>query len=122
MNHPNLSDEINRNIAKSEIDGGCFLFKMEGSKSSGEILPIGKTLLVQTKNTLYRIEKRGDEDYLISGHPRYCPEPTKANIHGSTWGGSMLKVGFVGRGMRLEFSISGEGTITTSEIQDVREA
>lgn len=120
--HPNLSDEINRNIAKSEIDGGCFLFKMEGSKSPEAILPAGKTLLVQTKNTLYRIEKRGEEDYWISGHPRFCPEPIKASIHGSTWGGSMLKVGFVGRDMHLEFSTPEHGTVTTSRIQDVREA
>jgi hypothetical protein len=120
--HPNLSYEINRNIAKSEIEGGCFLFKMDGSQTPGEVLPVGKTLLAQTKNTLYRIEKRSESDYYISGHPRYCPEPTKSSIHGSTWGGSMLKVGFVGRGMHLEFSTPEHGTITTSEIQDVREA
>lgn len=118
MSHPNLSDEINRNIAKSEIDGGVFLHRMSG----GDCLRIGKTLLVQTKNTLYRIEKRGDMDYWISGHPRYCPVPTKAHINGSTFGGSMLKVGFIGRDMHLEFSTPEHGTVTTSTIQDVREA
>jgi hypothetical protein len=40
---------------------------------------------------------------LISGHPEYCPEPVLVAIAGSTWEGSMLKRGFVGRGMHLGF-------------------
>jgi len=129
MSHPNLSNEINHNIAKSEIDGGVWLSMPESwakqahaeAKEKGNVLAVGKTLLVQTKNTLYRIEKRGENDFYISGSQRFCPEPTKANIHGSTFGGSMLKMGWVGRGMYLEFSTSKHGTITTSEIQDVQE-
>lgn len=107
--HPNLSDEINRNIAQSEADGGVSL----------KSLAVGKALLVQTKNTLYRIEKRGESEFYISGNQRFCPEPTKTSIHGSTWGGSMLKVGFVGIGMRLEFSVEGHRAITTSVISSV---
>jgi hypothetical protein len=43
-------------------------------------------------------------------------------IAGSTWGGSMLKLRFVGRGMHLEFSHPAYRTpIVTSPIQDVRE-
>lgn len=127
MNHPNLSDDINRNIAKSEIDGGVWLQMPTGevarkeATEGGNVLTEGRALLVQTKNTLYRIEKRGEDDFYISGHARYCPEPTKANIHGSTWGGSMLKMGWVGRGMHLEFSTSAHGTVTTSTISDISE-
>jgi hypothetical protein len=130
MSHPNLSDEINSNLVKSEIDGGVWLSMPEPwakqahaeATEKGNVLATGKTLLVQTKNTLYRIEKRGEDDFYISGSQRFCPEPTKANIHGSTWGGSMLKMGWVGRGMRLEFSTPDHGTITTSRIEDVKEA
>ena len=43
-------------------------------------------------------------------------------IAGSTWGGSMLKVRFIGRGMHLEFRHPGYPTpIVTSIIQEIRE-
>lgn len=130
MNHPNLSDEINANITKSEILGGVWLNIPEKwatkaykeAQEKGNVLAIGKTLLVQTKNTLYRIEKRGEKDFWISGNAKYCPEPIKASIHGSTWGGSMLKCGYVGRDMHLEFSTQEYGTITTSRILEITEA
>ena len=117
MGHPNLTPEVNRAIAQSEIEGGVFLGR----------LSVGAVLHVRTKNTSYTIEKRagkqeGTMDYFISGNTKYCPEPTLCCIHGSTWGGSMLKMGFIGRGMHLEF-VAGEhpGIITTSEIQDITE-
>lgn len=119
--HPNLSDEINNAIIESELAGGADIDK----------LPVGKKLMVQTQNTLYTIERREDGVY-ISGNKRYCPEPTKCHINGSTWGGSMIKVGYVGVGMYLEFmldvqgdrkvgSVDGHGRILTSEIQTVEE-
>ena len=39
MNHPNLSDEINKNITQSEEDGGIWLDKVQ----------IGATVIVETK-------------------------------------------------------------------------
>jgi hypothetical protein len=59
---------------------------------------------------------------LISGHPQYCPQPVLVAISGSTWGGSMLKPDFVGRGMHLEFyHPEYDAPIVTSLIRDVRE-
>ena len=110
MTHPNLSDEINANIAQSEIEGGAWIKDLEG-----------KVLKVTTKNTVYKIDFRGTKP-TIQGHAKYCPEATECSIHGSTWGGSMLKMGFIGRGMHLEFSTEAHPrAITTSEIQDVVE-
>jgi hypothetical protein len=41
-------------------------------------------------------------------------------IAGSTWGGSMLKVRFIGRGMHLEFHHPAYSTpIVTSPIQEI---
>ena len=63
-----------------------------------------------------------ENSVLISGHPKYCPEPVLVAIAGSTWGGSVLKRGFVGRGMHLEFSHpSYRAPITTSRIKEIRE-
>ena len=118
MNHPNLTPEVNRAIAQSEIEGGVFIDKLKD----------GAVLSVRTHNTSYTIEKKlvdGAAVYLISGHPKYCPTPSLTHIVGSTWGGSMIKVGFIGRGMRMEFTdprySSPRGNLVTSTIQDITE-
>jgi hypothetical protein len=107
----NLTPEIEHNIAQSEIEGGVWL----------KDVPVGKSLEVQTKNTLYTISHQAEKEWWIQGHDRFCPVPTKCIISGSTWGGSMLKVGFIGRGMNMEFYVEGFPSLTTSQIQDVRE-
>lgn len=107
--HGGLSDDINRNIAESELRGG---FKLSD-------LLVGDFLDIETKSRLYTVEKKEDGFY-IQGHPEYCPEPTKVYINGSTWGGSMLKTGFVGRGMHLEFILPDDRRITTSEILEIK--
>jgi hypothetical protein len=110
--HPNLSDEVNRNIVQSEIEGGVHLDDL------GE----GAILEVETQNRLYTIVNCGRGKALISGHAKFCPYPVLVWIHGSTWGGSMLKVRFIGRGMRLEFRHPTYKTITTSRIVEIRAA
>jgi len=110
--HPNLSDEVNRNIVQSEIEGGVHLDDL------GE----GAILEVETQNRLYTIVNCGQGKALISGHAKFCPYPVLVFIHGSTWGGSMLKVRFIGRGMRLEFRHPTYQTITTSRIVEIRPA
>ena len=91
--HPNLDDEVNRNIVESEIEGGAFL----------EDLPARAMLQIQTQHRWYTVVHRGRGEAWIWGHPAFCPEPVLVRIEGSSWGGSMLKIGFVGRGMHLEF-------------------
>ena len=110
--HPNLSDEVNRCIIQSEIEGGVYLDDM----SEGAVLEVA------TENHEYIIVTGCDGAELISGHPQYCPDPVSVRIVGSTWGGSMLKVRFVGRGMRLEFQHPSYRTITTSPIVEIRKA
>ena len=110
MPHPNLSDEVNRNIVQSEIEGGVCL----------DDLSEGARLEVETQNRWYTILIRGRGKELIWGHPQYCPDPVPVRIAGSTWGGSMLKLRFIGRGMRLEFWHPVFRTIITSRIVDIR--
>ena len=109
--HANLSDAINNNIVQSEVEGGVHL----------RDVPPGTVLEVQTQNRAYKILYQGWDQALISGHPVFCPEPVPVTIHGSTWGGSMLKSRFIGRGMRLEFGHPDFEPIRTSVILDVRE-
>jgi hypothetical protein len=132
--HPNLSDGINNAIANQELLGGVWLLPPQGESVKDEpYLATGKTLRVQTQNTLYIIEKRGDDEFLISGHAKYCPTPVKCHIFGCNYGGSMLRMNYVGRGMYMEFAIDipadkrkrgeidGHGTIVTSKIQEITE-
>lgn len=107
-----FSREIARGIVKSEIEGGIYLSQLRK----------GQSIIVDTENRSYLIELREDDAAYISGHPVFCPEPTRVSIHGSSWGGSMLKMAFVGRGMYLEFQHPEFETITTSRILDIRQA
>jgi hypothetical protein len=107
--HPNLSDAINGNIVASEIEGGVDL----------RDLPPGSILEIRTRNRAYTIRYEGSDRATISGHPVYCPQPVAVTICGSTWGGSMLKALYIGRGMCLEFAHPEFHPVRTSRILDV---
>jgi hypothetical protein len=110
--HPGFSDEVNRNVAQSEIEDGVHL----------DELSEGAVLEVETQHHLYTIVHQASGHALISSHPKYCPEPLPVMISGSTWGGSMLKVRFIGRGIHLEFCHPTYHIITTSRVVDIRTA
>ena len=110
--HTNLSTEINRNLVQAEIEGGVRV----------DDLRPGSRLQVKTQNTCYRILVLYGALALITGHPVFCPHPVLVTIHGSTWGGSLLKMHFIGRGMHLEFNHPSYNTpIVTSPIQEIEE-
>ena len=101
--HPNLSPDLNTQVAHTLIEGGADLRQ----------IPKGGALVVTTLNTVYRVERRTDGEtnhpFRISGHRRICPQPRRANIIGSSWGGPMLRPHFVGRGMCMEVCLENEG-------------
>jgi hypothetical protein len=108
--HPNLSDTINGLIVESEIEGGVHL---------ANLLP-GEVLEIQTKDWTCRLEYRGDYRAAVSGHPVFCPEPVEVLVCGSTWGGSLIKQHFIGRGMHLEFLHPVYRRVLTSRIVEIR--
>ena len=110
MPQPNFSDEVNRNVVQSDIEGGVCL----------DDLAEGVRLEVETQNRWYTILIGDHGRVLIWGHPQYCPEPVAVRIAGSTWGGSMLKLRLIGRGMRLEFRHLLYRTILIARIVDIR--
>ena len=85
--NPHLSDEINSNIIQSEIEGGVSMHH----------LPKGSVVEIETQNRVYTLVSCGEGEALLHGHPTFCPEPVLVNIHGSTWGGTML--GYCASGM-----------------------
>ena len=108
--HPNFAGIVNRNIIQSEIEGGVHLREVAS-----------RTLLfIQTRNRTYTMVALGGSRALLSGHPEYCGEPTEVHINGSTWGASMIRSGFIGRGMFLEFHHPVHGIVRTTRILDIR--
>lgn len=97
-------------MIQSEIEGGVYLHR---------VAP-GTVLEIETQNRVYTIISRNGGEQWISGHPVFCPEPVPARINGSTWGGSMLKEHFIGRGMHLEFHVHEMPPVTTSRIVEIR--
>jgi len=109
--NPHLSDAINSNIVRSEVEGGVYL----------KDLPAESILEIETQNRFYVLVHQGSGQFLLSGHPKFCPEPTPVTVSGSNWGGSMLKKAYVGRGMHLEFLHPRfERPIVTSRIVEIR--
>ena len=107
---PGLNEGINQNACQSEREEGLCL----------DNLKVGDLLELETKNRTYIIENRGNGQILISGHPKYCPQPTPVELYGSTWGGIILKPRFIGRHMQLAFRHPQHGVIRTSRIEEIR--
>ena len=76
MNHPNLSEDINRRITESELFGGIWASEPTGVNGIGEnVMPVGAVVEVETLHNVYRIEKRAHGGFFIDGHPQFCPYP-----------------------------------------------
>jgi hypothetical protein len=78
-------------------------------------LPIGTIVEARTKNSLYKIKKLENGEHEIEGG-KHFPEPCINGINGSTWGGSMIKMNWLGIGMHIEFT----NGPTTSPVQSLK--
>jgi hypothetical protein len=80
-------------------------------------LPPMTTLLVRTRNSEYQIVvSSGDEVFVKGGH--FFPSLTEVRFSGATVGGSFLKVGWIGVGLRMEILADGR-RIITSPVYDI---
>jgi hypothetical protein len=77
-------------------------------------------LLVQTRNTRYRIVVSQDADIVIQGGS-FFPDPTRAHVEGASLGGNLLKVGWIGVGLRMEIVAGGRRIVTTAVRSIVRQ-
>ena len=82
-------------------------------------LEAGTVLTVISRHSHYRLVvlDPARQRVLVTGG-RLFPESTEVRCEGATAGGSVLKVGWIGVGLRLELSI-GRQRITTSRVQSV---
>jgi hypothetical protein len=74
-------------------------------------------LRVETANSVYRIVVSRHTAIFVQGG-QFFPETSAAHFAGSTFGGSLLKIGWIGVGMRME--ICGDnGPIVTSPVRRI---
>lgn len=107
----NIDPALLAKIDKSEKDGGIFLKEVAN----------GSLVKVHTQNSEYvltPIRGKGETRVAIVGG-RYIPRPMVAFFRGSTFGGSMIKIGWLGKGMHLEVNLLGGGLLSTSSIQSI---
>ena len=87
-------------------------FDSEGGIELSQIQP-GTILEVQTKNNAYTVIPQESGEMLIWGHPEYCPEPILTPSLGSAYLTGVLRLGYLGPGMRLTFPTEGRRVITS---------
>jgi hypothetical protein len=75
------------------------------------------TLHVWTCNSCYRIVISHQAAIFVQGG-RFFPEATEARLEGSSAGGTLLKVGWIGVGLRMEIWAQGQ-RIVTSPVQSI---
>ena len=81
-------------------------------------LPVGAVFEVTTVNRIYTVENRGEGRMLISGHPKYCPEPVLVDQFGSA---SICTLPVIGPGLCLAYRHPRHGRIRTSRVESIRE-
>jgi len=75
------------------------------------------TIHVRTRNSDYEIfmlDPKSGRALVRGGE--YFAEPVEATMSGSTFGGCMLKVGWLGVGLRMEIYVNGQRTVTSPVI------
>jgi hypothetical protein len=82
-------------------------------------LPTGTVVNVDTRYSTYRlvVVDPDDKRATVTGG-RLFPEPTEVRVEGATAGGTAIKAGWIGVGLRLEMS-GLSNRITTSIVQSV---
>jgi hypothetical protein len=82
-------------------------------------LPPLTTLLVWTRNSVYRIVVGGKSSVYVQGG-EFFPDPTPARLDGASFGGAVLKAGWIVVGLLMEIQ-DGNTRIVTSPVRAIAE-
>ena len=75
------------------------------------------TLRIRTHNSRYRLVITSGTSAIVQGG-RFFQDPTPARVDGSGFGGTMLKVAWIGVGLRMEI-FANDQRIITSPVRDI---
>ncbi len=93
------------------MDGFAATAAAAGGVNLRDLDPL-TTLLVRTCNSRYRIVISRNTAVFVQGG-RFFPRMTGAHLEGSSFGGSFLKVGWIGVGLRMEIQAGGQRIVTS---------
>ena len=85
-----------------------------------EELEPNTTLLVRTHHSLYRIVVLRGTSVLVEGG-RHFADGAICRINGSGLGGSVLKLGWIGVGLRIDIAARGRCVVTSPVVEIKRE-
>lgn len=101
----NLGLEITSRIEEQKRLGGI----------NTSCLDAGTRIEVETLNSVYKMELLGNGAIRVSGG-EHLADNTVGHFSGSTWGTSLLKQNWIGKGMRMEI-VYGNKVLSTSPVQ-----
>lgn len=121
MTHSTESPEQAKQAAM--VPRVCTLDGFAASASSGQGVSLGDldpitTLAVRTMNSLYRIIVVQPPTTVSVQGGEFFPDPTEASLSGSSFGGSCLKMAWIGRGFCMEI-YGPSGRIVTSPVRSI---
>lgn len=103
----NLDPEITRKIEEQKRLGGINVSCLES----------GNRIEVETLNNVYKMELLEDGQIQVSGG--IIEDKVIGRFNGSTWGTSLLKQNWIGKGMRMEIAY-GDKILSTSPVQKAK--
>jgi|ERR1043166_4042882 hypothetical protein len=74
-------------------------------------------LLVRTRNSVYRMIITRDTEVTVQGGDFFA-SPTAAFVDGSGFGGSLIRIGWIGIGLRMEIRVA-DRRIVTSPVHSI---
>ena len=95
----------------ASLDGFVAVSSSGAGVSLADLEPF-TTLLVRTCNSLYRIVISQNSAVFVQGG-QFFPDVTDARLDGSSAGGSFLKLGWIGVGLRMEICAGGQRIVTS---------
>jgi hypothetical protein len=109
--HPPRSGEGTLVAHGSTLDGFVAAATAGLGLSLGSVEPL-TSLVVETRNTRYHIIVRQSDEIVIQGGS-FFPDPTPAHFEGASLGSSLLRLGWIGLGLRMEIRANGQRIVTT---------
>ncbi len=111
-------EESHRVARFATLDGFSEELRVRGGIDPRELEPLTR-LRVKTVHSLYEITMLdpADSRMLIRGGMLFA-EGAEAKLSGATFGASLLKMGWIGHGMRMELYIGG-CTVVTSPVRSI---
>lgn len=81
-------------------------------------LKSGTKIKARTINNLYEFEITDQPGYLLAQGGKYIKTKKKIYLSGSTYGGSMIKIGWIGLDMNMEIYLGHKRKLTTTNVKE----